>query len=210
MLIRIKQGFRKLKFSLDLRHELAADTLKNQTKNNHQMIAIEQLKEVGKIWLAWVRLQDHDPAEVTQIFEKLKGELDVKLGRGWQKYDPVIKKGRPQSYKKLFQELDSDSQESANALIKYFNEGIPEDAPVSPVIHLILILCVCEVGRGYGQAPDNMLEALQGASIDEEHCAIMSVVVQKVQSAKNRLTEACTSLLTGFEVSKESVNNSTA
>ena len=36
------------------------------------MIAIEQLKEVGKIWLAWVRLQDHDPAEVTQIFEKLK------------------------------------------------------------------------------------------------------------------------------------------
>ena len=157
MLIRIKQGFRKLKFSLDLRHELAADTLKNQTKNNHQMIAIEQLKEVGKIWLAWVRLQDHDPAEVTQIFEKLKGELDVKLGRGWQKYDPVIKKRRPQSYKKLFQELDSDSQESANALIKYFNEGIPEDAPVSPVIHLILILCVCEVGRGYGQAPDNML-----------------------------------------------------
>ena len=92
-----------------------------------------------------------------EIFEKLKGELDVKLGRGWQKYDPVIKKGRPQSYKKLFQELDSDSQESANALIKYFNEGIPEDAPVSPVIHLILILCVCEVGRGYGQAPDNML-----------------------------------------------------
>lgn len=48
------------------------------------MIAIEQLKEVGKIWLAWVRLQDHDHAEVTQIFEKLKGELDVKLGRGWQ------------------------------------------------------------------------------------------------------------------------------
>ncbi|MCI9265414.1 MAG: hypothetical protein HFJ61_01680 [Akkermansia muciniphila] len=36
------------------------------------MIAIEQLKEVGKIWLAWVRLQDHDPAEVTQIFEKLR------------------------------------------------------------------------------------------------------------------------------------------
>ena len=99
----------------------------------------------------------HKSVPAKEIFEKLKGELDVKLGRGWQKYDPVIKKGRPQSYKKLFQELDSDSQESANALIKYFNEGIPEDAPVSPVIHLILILCVCEVGRGYGQAPDNML-----------------------------------------------------
>ena len=60
------------------------------------------------------------------------------------------------------------------------------------------------------EALDNMLEALQGASIDEEHRAIMSAVVQKVQSAKDGLTEACTSLLTGFEVSKESVNNSTA
>ena len=60
------------------------------------------------------------------------------------------------------------------------------------------------------EAPDNMPEALQGPSIDEEHRAIMSAVVQKVQSTKNGLTEACTSLLTGFDVSKESVNNSTA
>ena len=60
------------------------------------------------------------------------------------------------------------------------------------------------------EAPDNMLEALQGASINEEHRTIMSAVVQKVQSAKSGLTEACTSLLTGFEVSKECVNNITA
>lgn len=36
------------------------------------MITVEQLKEVGKIWLAWVKLQDRDPAEVTQIFEKFR------------------------------------------------------------------------------------------------------------------------------------------
>ena len=60
------------------------------------------------------------------------------------------------------------------------------------------------------EAPDNLLEALQGASIDEEHRTIMSAVVQKVQSAKSGLTEACTNLLTGFEVSKECVNNITA
>ena len=60
------------------------------------------------------------------------------------------------------------------------------------------------------EAPDNMLEALQGASIDEEHRTIMSAVVQKVQSAKSGLTEACASLLTAFEVSKECVNNITA
>ena len=50
-------------------------------------------------------------------------------------------------------------------------------------------------------APDSLLEALKGASIDEEHRTIMSVVIQKVQSAKSGLIEACASLLTGFEVS---------
>ena len=59
-------------------------------------------------------------------------------------------------------------------------------------------------------APHNLLEALNGASIDEEHRTIMSAVVQKVQSAKSGLTVACASLLTGFEVSKECVNNITA
>ena len=51
------------------------------------------------------------------------------------------------------------------------------------------------------EAPDNLLEALNGASIDEEQRTIMSAVIQKVQSAKSGLTKACASLLTGFEVS---------
>ena len=51
------------------------------------------------------------------------------------------------------------------------------------------------------EAPDTMLEALRNASIEEEHHTIMSAVIQKVQSAKSGLTEACASLLTGFEVS---------
>ena len=43
------------------------------------------------------------------------------------------------------------------------------------------------------------------ASIDEEHRTIMSAVIQKVQSAKSGLTEACASLLTGFEVCEKYV-----
>ena len=50
------------------------------------------------------------------------------------------------------------------------------------------------------EAPDNLLEVLNGASIDEEYHTVMSAVIQKVQSAKSRLTEACASLLIGFEV----------
>ena len=50
------------------------------------------------------------------------------------------------------------------------------------------------------KAPDCLLEALRGASKDEDHHNLMSAVIQKVQFAKSGLTEACTSLLTGFEV----------
>ena len=52
------------------------------------------------------------------------------------------------------------------------------------------------------EVPDNLLEVLDDASIDEGHRTIMSTVIQKVQSAKSGLTEACASLLTGFKVSK--------
>ena len=48
------------------------------------------------------------------------------------------------------------------------------------------------------KVPDNLLEALRSASIDEEHRTIMSAVIQKVQSAKSGLTEACAILLTGL------------
>ena len=50
------------------------------------------------------------------------------------------------------------------------------------------------------EAPDNLLEALNDASIEEEHRTVMSAVIQEVQLAKSGLTEACSSLLTGFEV----------
>ena len=57
------------------------------------------------------------------------------------------------------------------------------------------------VASVHPEASDNLLEALRGASIDEEHRTIMSVVIKRVQSVKSGLTEACASLLTGFEVS---------
>ena len=52
-------------------------------------------------------------------------------------------------------------------------------------------------------ASDNLLEVLRSASIDEEHRTLMSTVIEKVRSAKSGLIKACTSLLTGFEVSNE-------
>ena len=51
------------------------------------------------------------------------------------------------------------------------------------------------------EAPDNLLEALRGASIVDEHRILMGTVIEKVRSTKSGLTEACASLLIGFEVS---------
>ena len=51
------------------------------------------------------------------------------------------------------------------------------------------------------EAPDNLLEALRGASIVDEHRVLMDTVIEKVHFVKSGLTEACTSLLSGFEVS---------
>ena len=55
------------------------------------------------------------------------------------------------------------------------------------------------------EAPDSLLEALRGASIVDEHRALMGTVIEKVQFIKSGLTEACTSLLIGFEVSNVTV-----
>ena len=61
------------------------------------------------------------------------------------------------------------------------------------------------VSSVHPEAWGNLLEALRSASIDEEHRTIMSAVIEKVQSAKNGLTKACASLLTGFEVSNQNI-----
>lgn len=55
------------------------------------------------------------------------------------------------------------------------------------------------------EVSDSLLEVLRGASIRDEHRTLMSTVIEKVRFAKSRLTKACTSLLTGFEVSNEKV-----
>ena len=50
------------------------------------------------------------------------------------------------------------------------------------------------------------MEALRGASIVDEHRILMVTVIERVQSAKSGLTEACSSLLIGFEVSDAKIS----
>ena len=50
------------------------------------------------------------------------------------------------------------------------------------------------------EVPNLLMDALQSASVLEEHRTLMGTVVEKVLSVKSGLNEACTSLLRGFEV----------
>ena len=86
----------------------------------------------------------------------------------------------------------------------------PNTAPEPPVVPDSVRQTLAKGGKPsvpmasvHPEASDNLLEVLRGASIDEEHRTIMSAVIKKVQSAKSGLTEACASLLTGFEVSNQ-------
>ena len=45
------------------------------------------------------------------------------------------------------------------------------------------------------------MEVLRGASVMDEHRVLMAAVIEKVQSAKSGLNDACSNLLTSFEVS---------
>ena len=75
----------------------------------------------------------------------------------------------------------------------------PNTAPEPPVVPDFVRQPVAKGGKPpvlmasvHPEASDNLLEVLRGASIDEDHRTIMS-----------GLTEACASLLTGFEVSNQ-------
>ena len=48
----------------------------------------------------------------------------------------------------------------------------------------------------------NLMEALQSACVMDEHRVLMGAMIERVQSAKSGLNEACSNLLTGFEVRK--------
>ena len=84
---------------------------------------------------------------------------------------------------------------------------VPDSAPEPAVVPESGRQPLCKKGKTVMPAasvqpevPDNLLEALNGASIKEEHRFVMSAVIQKVQLAKSGLTEACSSLLSCFEV----------
>ena len=79
----------------------------------------------------------------------------------------------------------------------------PNTAPEPPVVPDSVRQPLAKGGKPSVPMASIHLDVLRGASIDEEQRTIMSAVVEIVRSTKSGLTEACASLLTGFEVSNQ-------
>ena len=56
-----------------------------------------------------------------------------------------------------------------------------------------------------GVRPEELKDLLGRASISEDHCMLMSTVIERISSAESGLHEAVRSLLTGFEVRENDV-----
>ena len=56
-----------------------------------------------------------------------------------------------------------------------------------------------------GVRPGELKDLLERASISEDHCTLMSTVIERISSAESGLHEAVRSLLTGFEVRKNDI-----
>ena len=52
----------------------------------------------------------------------------------------------------------------------------------------------------FGDRSDTLTGLLEQAALSEDHCSLMSMVLEKISSATSGLNETFTSLLKGFEV----------
>ena len=56
-----------------------------------------------------------------------------------------------------------------------------------------------------GVRPGELKDLLERASISEDHCILMSMVIERISSAEGGLNDAVRSLLAGFEVRKNDI-----
>ena len=114
----------------------------------------------GRRWCAhmWIGNQQDKRDELIAHVNSELGSLGFKLGRGWQNYDPVIRRtgSRPTSYAQIAGWAERH-QDQGRALAQQFHDWATGDEVgllVLPVQlqDLAIITHLAEVGRGYVSA----------------------------------------------------------
>jgi hypothetical protein len=114
------------------------------------------LVHFGKLWFQGVWVGD-DPTRRDALIAHFNAAAvgDFLLSRGWQDYDPVLKKqgGRPETYLEIVKRLSGADDKGRDAAARFLDWALG-DFPFAKLDETLQILAlithVCEVARGYG------------------------------------------------------------
>ncbi|MEV7510156.1 hypothetical protein ACIPRL_11175 [Streptomyces sp. NPDC090085] len=117
-----------------------------------------QLAFLGRLWHAYVWLETDSTTASdarSRICEAVNGQLataKIKITRGFQAYDPVVRRGRPKRYVALAQTLSSPTdggQGQAAAVIEWIKGDRTLSTLDEAAQEFVVITHFAELGRGY-------------------------------------------------------------
>lgn len=128
-----------------------------------------QLAYLGRLWHAYVWMEG-DAATATdartKIAEGINGQLTtarIRITRGFQAYDPVVRRGRPQRYVALAATLSAGADGGvgeARAVIEWI-KGTRDLAGLSDAAQEFAVIShFAELGRGYSSQLDSLYKRL--------------------------------------------------
>lgn len=121
-----------------------------------------QLQAFGRIWRVYIGLApDSGGPHRQQVIDAVNAVLDtlgLRVGRGWQAYDPVVRSGRPSTYATLCEKFATQAdggRQDAESLYRWALGEI-DAAQLSPNARdLGVVVMFAEVGRGFsGSLPE--------------------------------------------------------
>ncbi|MEU7427531.1 hypothetical protein [Streptomyces sp. NPDC040750] len=130
-----------------------------------------QLAYLGRLWHAYVWLEPDTAAATgarTRIADAINGQLataKIKITRGFQAYDPVVRRGRPKRYVALAATLAAGTDGGAGqatAIIEWIKGTRELSALSEPAQEFAVITHFAELGRGYSSQLDALYKRLVG------------------------------------------------
>lgn len=125
----------------------------------------------GRMWFAHVRISDNAQKrdEMISVINRQLNALGFKIGRGWQDYDPVVRKatGRPTSYAQLVGWASRQGDGGKAAAQMFLNWATDAETGLlhmpTELQDMAIITHFAEVGRGYASALTDQLYPLMAA-----------------------------------------------
>ncbi|MFJ6783341.1 hypothetical protein [Streptomyces yangpuensis] len=128
-----------------------------------------QLAFLGRLWHAYVWLEPDTTTATdarSRICDAINGQLataKIKITRGFQAYDPVVRRGRPKRYIALAETLSSPTdggQGQATAIIEWIKGTRTLSTLDEAAQELVVITHFAELGRGYSSELDALYKRL--------------------------------------------------